>query len=1019
MGATNNPGKVIANGTPSTAWQGATSNVPGQFSDFDTASNGYRAITIDTRSKVMAAGPDGLSIQDWANQYSPPNAPGNTPLNPIQKTEQMETLMDLPPGYKLNAADMANPDFMARWNTAVAITEGNYRDASGNLVDPRTEPGVAINSQGNIANPSTVARDGAEEGIQAPLMPAQSPIASPTSPSSPPPTVGTNPTARPSQTDLKCVLPPSLGRNPLHDLTNYTYRLIISSLTTETYDKLMGPPIMGPPKPKPEPAARAPRAPRAPSTEPTTMQYEPVGNVPTGEAMETTSLQIPGPGSILIASGGADLKDKNQYGVQDMFFDELILKTVAGSGTGSPAANNPTFALEIDMRIIEPLGTTLFERLAYSGSGLAVNTQEGAAIQSLANDPRISKKMGSGAQRSQVKPTEEEKTAISLTEQIFLLTIEFKGYKTATSRQGLAMASGEKNFSSLSSNSNGDYKGKYHIPFIFTKIDTNITFKGTEYRCNAIPIASKMFFTLNQSLSSTITLSEGGKLPAVFNELANKLNASQAQLPPQMKGNKIKIRISEDVELSNVDAKRVAEEWRQAIFRNGAPIDMSRLRFVQPMNRGQQMGGVRSGQQQGNSPPQAPNPSTYMAGFGTSLIEMINSIMLRTDWVTNEVNKIQQNKAQRELWWWDVKAILKIDPAQQSTNPRIPGGMIFEYVVEPIKIPIPNVPGQLDPCELPNLKTFRNYQYIFTGKNDDILKWDLEFDGLMYSTIPMVTALNTSAQPGQPIQGGSVTPGAEGKPGGTQQQRKVSYPTLDDITSKGNKQKEYRPDRFGPNQQGMSDGRTKRYDEMFSASLMESLFQQALSKNQWELDIEIIGDPEYLGVLNKLTATKVPAPPDPTSSRATSPANRESFRNFIKTEESSIKSGIPMNEVTTVGLRFLTPTDVNPANLTYTGFKAADFNGIYLVTTIKHIFRNGKFTQELHLIGTDVKCCKPADSTPQQKVIQPAPSKSPQSQKPQPPEEPEEEDPRSVREQVLEQEELAIRPPVDPRVRVF
>jgi len=1015
MGATNNPGKLISNGTPSTAWQGATSNVAGQFTDFDTSLNGYRAVTIDTRSKVIAAGPDGLSIQDWANQYSPPNAPGNTPLTPIQKTEQMEILMDLPPGYKLNAADMANPDFMARWNTAVAITEGPYRDASGNLVDPRTEPGVVINSQGNIANPSTVSRDGAEEGIQAPLTPAQSPVTPPTT-TPPPPSVGTDPTARPSQVDLKCVLPPSLGRNPLHDLTNYTYRLIISALTTETYNKLMGGTASIPPKPIPEtrtPGTGGFNTLRG-GTGPTTIQSGPIAgqNSPTGEELETTSLQIPGPGSILIASGGADLKDKNQYGVQDMFFDELILKTVAGSGTGSTGPMNPTFALEIDMRIIEPLGTTLFERLAYSGSSLAKNTLGPATIQSLSKDPRVSKKMGSVAQRSQVKPTEEQNKAISLTEQIFLLTIEFKGYKTATSRQGLTMAAGEKNFSSLSSNSNGDYKGKYHIPFIFTKIDTDITFKGTEYRCSAIPIASKMFFTLNQSLSSTITLSEGGKLPAVLEELANKLNASQPQLPPQMKGNKIKIRIAEDVELNNVDAKRVADEWRQAIFRNGAPIDISRTRFVQPINRAQQMGGTRPGQQQGNSPTQAPHPSVYMAGFGTTLIEMINSIMLRTDWVTNEVNKLQQNKTQQELWWWDVKAVLKIDPAQQSNNPRIPGGMIFEYVVEPIKIQVPNWIDNNGPCEIPNLKTFRNYRYIFTGKNDDILKWDLEFDGLMYSALPMVQVLNTSAQPGQPIQGGGITPGAEGKPGGIQQQRKVSFPTLDDVTSKGNKQKEYRPDWFSPTQKGTSDGRTKRYDEMFNASLMESLFQQALSKNQWELDIEIIGDPEYLGVLNKLTASKVPGP-DPTT-RASSPQNRNRFRDFIKTEESRI----PMNEVTTIGLEFLTPTDVNPANLKYNGFKAADFNGIYLVTTIKHIFRNGKFTQELHLIGTNIKCCKPANSTPQQEGIKPAPSQAPQPAEPPPQEEPEEEDPRSVREQVLEQEELAIRPPGDPRIRV-
>jgi len=137
---------------------------------------------------------------------------------------------------------------------------------------------------------------------------------------------------------------------------------------------------------------------------------------------------------------------------------------------------------------------------------------------------------------------------------------------------------------------------------------------------------------------------------------------------------------------------------------------------------------------------------------------------------------------------------------------------------------------------------------------------------------------------------------------------------------------------------------------------MESLFRQNTNKMSWDLDIEIIGDPDYLGALDDLRLGDVrkrtfgqrrerPTPG--------APPPAQSYYDRIRSID-NIKSG--KNQVL-IGLVFKTPTDVDPRTLSYKGMKASELSRLYILIKVRHIFRNGKFTQELRLVGTSQSCC--------------------------------------------------------------
>ena len=702
--------------------------------------------------------------------------------------------------------------------------------------------------------------------------------------------------------DAKCSMPKARGTNPIHDLRNYTYRLIISTLSTDDYNSFVK-----------------------------------------GSSSENGQVanNYPKPNTVLIASGGYDLEKKSDYGVQDFFFEELTVSTLASSegSTGADASKAISYSSDISFTLVEPLGTTLFERLFYASKGQATFNSSSEFGQETKAVIKQSKASNSDVLES-------------LTEPVFLLTIEFKGYRgyNRVSSDG----SGNARFMLDSKSTGGDYKNVYYIPFIFAAIDTDITSAGTVYRCKALPAASQVFFAINQAMPSTSSIKENQKLKDALSELSDRYTDNQKNLPDEFKKVKYVFRVATDSDLPDNDSevKSIAKEMENTMFRSGAPTDASRISFMNPVKPEQKTDGRISGGKAGTSSYRPAANQNYYTGMGTTAIEALHQIMLKTDFITKQVEMARKGEAKQGIWWYNIRGNMLINTDKDDKkSPHVERGKTFEYIIEPYKIYVMNDMENNGGCNL--MTTFRNYDYIFTGKNNDIIRWDLSYDGLLYTELQDSEPASTTAQTGQPSTDASQSVNASGQRRGSGNQRKVSFPTINDVSSNGNHQKIYKYNWFKVDDKNGGGSRVQNYKEMQNASFMESLFRQQTSSQQWELDIDIIGDPEYLASFDALSFKRKTKRSPTTGGIKPSTEERQSR---LLTKKDTVDAWTDSGQYL-IGLQFKTPTDVDPRTLSYKGMKAADLNGVYVMTEVKHIFKNGKFIQTLHLVGTDNKCC--------------------------------------------------------------
>lgn len=156
--------------------------------------------------------------------------------------------------------------------------------------------------------------------------------------------------------------------------------------------------------------------------------------------------------NLLIQSGGIPKNDRNQFFPLDFYIDDLQVKTFQqGAGTG--IAHNTT---EMSFKLVEPLGITLFRRLT-------------AAIKEY--NKRTNSK------------------AVHYASQPYLMAIRFYGYDI----NGNLVSPGSSSSAAItattgSTNSDANAITEKFIPFIFSSIKLTVTNALTEYQCSCMAL---------------------------------------------------------------------------------------------------------------------------------------------------------------------------------------------------------------------------------------------------------------------------------------------------------------------------------------------------------------------------------------------------------------------------------------------------------------------------------------------------------------------------------------------------
>jgi len=262
---------------------------------------------------------------------------------------------------------------------------------------------------------------------------------------------------------------------------------------------------------------------------------------------------------------------------------------------------------------------------------------------------------------------------------------------------------------------------------------------------------------------------------------------------------------------------------------------------------------------------------------------------------------------------------------------------------------IPKGYGQLEK------KIVKKYEYIYTGQNVDVLKFDIQINNLFYSgnnPTPESDSRNVSS-PDQ--QGTAPTPGKTVPIGaGGRQEAQLAYT--------GRRRVNRSPDLLDKDNKGGDGGSST---ERKVAEAFHKAFLLGTSADLIMVDLEILGDTYWLvdsGIANHFDK------PQEGSTQITNDgsANYQGSDVFIY-------------------LIFRTPRDVRPELGIY-GWpnrgKTSPFSGIYRVTQCESIFNDGVFKQRLKCVRMPLQSIdfegKPPTATTDQPLMNATPEQKPQ-----------------------------------------
>jgi hypothetical protein len=317
---------------------------------------------------------------------------------------------------------------------------------------------------------------------------------------------------------------------------------------------------------------------------------------------------------------------------------------------------------------------------------------------------------------------------------------------------------------------------------------------------------------------------------------------------------------------------------------------------------------------------------TFAINAGTSIDKVIDQTVRNSDYIQNQIvipdgtdpqtylaEKAKQ--ANQPLQWFKIVPTVTLgefDPVRKVYARNI------IYSVQPYTIY--NVKSDLAPQgKITNF--VKEYNYMYTGKNDDVLDLDIIFNTLYYTA--------------QTAYRGALA-GIANLPASADENYKNKNPD----TYQGSEQRNnsvmpmvVKPQVF--NAQSRSAGTSASAKSVAVADLEDSLMTMSAA-DMLSVKLKIIGDPQFIkqdDCFYSPIRTNIPPSADP----------RLTENNSLRTDYGEIY----------VSLTFRTPVDVDESiGLMNFGakYQTSVFSGLYRVLTVESEFKGGQFTQTLDLI---------------------------------------------------------------------
>jgi hypothetical protein len=324
---------------------------------------------------------------------------------------------------------------------------------------------------------------------------------------------------------------------------------------------------------------------------------------------------------------------------------------------------------------------------------------------------------------------------------------------------------------------------------------------------------------------------------------------------------------------------------------------------------------------------------TVAFASGSEISECIAAIVRDSEYVRNEVLQKQVEEAKAKgatVQYFNIRLEVDVHDYNPTDNNMF---KTHRFILEPFQVHFTKVPGQDQGSYNPSLlksKIKREYNYIYSGKNEDVTKFAINFNNLYFSAMPAQggnpTSENPNAQAAGPNNGLKVTQ-KESNAGSNKNYNPNSVATAP-ITV--NPKTANRASNGPTATQPLGDP----YAQLALAMHDKITNVEGGSADMITGSLEILGDPYFLctgGMGNKnlkLAETYLTAPgPDNTGGEC-------------PTTQGEVY----------VSVYFRNPIDIGTDTGMMKFSKLISFSGIYQVIELDNNFKDGMFTQKLEIV---------------------------------------------------------------------
>jgi hypothetical protein len=496
-----------------------------------------------------------------------------------------------------------------------------------------------------------------------------------------------------------------------------------------------------------------------------------------------------------------------------------------------------------------------------------------------------------------------------------------------------------------------------YFPFGLTGIDVDITEKGTRYRCSAVPYNERAFGHPNV-VKKPIKMA-GETVGQILADFFKNINAQIANSDKDSKAGaasnkhdtyEIQFPVWDDAEgFKKTGKSKISDSKLTEILK-----DNTLYKMIDPAAPGSPNAYQKDGAKQPSAEQQAKQPESIkynpkdnviQFGEGMSISDAITSVIRDSEYVRNILKNIGAVPGIPDQYGMLDYFLIKIEVTNLDVVDDISKKPFqnYAYIVTPYKIHISRIPNYgHDLIKEENLKkiSMREYNYIYTGQNVDILNFKLNFNTLFFEAVPAamgnkdIVGSKTAAAPNNGVDVKIVDSNADAK---DSRLKNIDSGANDDARDR--RMKSQVPATAvktvtTPLQSHSGGNASQPLDDPYSVlarNMHDSVINSKASMLTGEL--EILGDPIFLVTGGAGNYNPKPKP----NSRA-------------KTNTGEVHHNYGEVLVT---INFRNPIDINSfedGGMMKFDSNRVPFSGVYRIIKVANTFKEGLFKQKLDIL---------------------------------------------------------------------